>query len=242
MASQPLYRLVEEKLTERIGSMRPGTLIPSEPELEREFSVSRATIRRAVENLVSAGRLEKRQGFGTTVRQTPHTQDVGRLYSWTEEARRLGYSTSTSHKRLFRAKPGRAIAEALRTRSGEKVVVLSRVRHFDDVPVALMVNYLREEYVPGLVEQGLSGDSLYEVLAQRYGIQLANGEEFIRARGASAFEAATLEIEEGAAVLDSRRISFLSASVPFEVVDMVTRGDRYQYHAVLRGGTLMRAA
>lgn len=236
MKRVPLYRQVRDELVERIGGMRVGDLLPPEPELEREFDVSRATVRRAVDILVADGYLEKRQGRGTQVMERPETQDVGRVYSWTDEMRRRGVATSSSHLVLRREKPGRRVAAELGIKRDDPVVVLSRVRHVNGVPVAIMVNFLDERMVPGLVERGLQGDSLYDDLVGTYGLDLAEGDETIQARDATAVEAALLDIEEGAAVLNVRRRTVDSRNVPVEVVDMVARGDRYRYHAHLTGG------
>lgn len=233
MARTPLYRRVEDELTARIGQMRPGDMIPPEPELERIYGVSRATIRRAVEDLERKGVVEKRQGLGTIVRELPETQDVGMLYSWTDEMRRRNVPSSSRLIGLRREHPSRRIAEELRLSAGDWVVVLARVRTVKDAPVAIMVNYLREDHVPGLVERGLTSESLYHDLRESFGIELIEGDETIRARTATAAEAALLEVEEGAAVLNVRRVSFIRGRVPLEVVDMTARGDKYQYHATL---------
>jgi len=46
---------------------KPGSAIPSERQLMEEYSLSRTTIRRAIDELVSAGQLERRPGSGTFV-------------------------------------------------------------------------------------------------------------------------------------------------------------------------------
>lgn len=232
----PLHRRVQEQLAERIATMQVGEMIPPEPELEREFGVSRATVRRAVETLVAEGLLEKRQGRGTQVRERPATQTVGQVYSWTDEMRRRGVPTSSTNLTIRRELPGRRLAAELGIRRTDPVVVLSRVRLVRDVPIAIMVNYLVDRMVPGLVERGLASDSLYDELTDTYGLDLTAGDETIRARGASALEAALLDIEDEAAVLHVRRRTLGRGNVPIEVVDMVARGDKYQYHAHLTGG------
>lgn len=49
------------------GIFKVGEKIPSEPDLVKEFSVSRNTIREAIQSLIQAGVLESRQGDGTYV-------------------------------------------------------------------------------------------------------------------------------------------------------------------------------
>ena len=52
-AKIPAYQRVYNALKARIleGDYGVGELLPSEPELERQFGVSRTTVRKAVENL-----------------------------------------------------------------------------------------------------------------------------------------------------------------------------------------------
>eukprot|EP00767_Chilomastix_cuspidata_P008574 gnl/Chilomastix_cuspidata/9940.p1 GENE.gnl/Chilomastix_cuspidata/9940~~gnl/Chilomastix_cuspidata/9940.p1 ORF type:complete len:219 (-),score=20.09 gnl/Chilomastix_cuspidata/9940:130-786(-) len=49
------------------GIFKVGERIPSEPDLVKEFAVSRNTIREAIQSLIQAGVLESRQGNGTYV-------------------------------------------------------------------------------------------------------------------------------------------------------------------------------
>lgn len=238
--SQPLYRQVQAALADRIATMQVGDVLPSEPELEREFGVSRITVRRAVENLVQEGVLAKRQGFGTLVREPTSTQDVGRIYSWSHEMRRRHVEASSRLLSLTLRDAPAQVAEELELGPDERVVEMTRVRLVKGSPIALMVNYLRERYVPGLVERGLPGESLYDELTERYGLELATGTETIRARNATDVEASLLATEPGAALLSVRRRTCLRGDVPFEVVEMAARGDKYEYLAQLDGGARTR--
>ena len=69
MEKTPAYRRVYHAIREKIetGVYAPGTLLPPEPELEKQFAVSRTTVRHAISLLVREGRLRVRQGFGTKV-------------------------------------------------------------------------------------------------------------------------------------------------------------------------------
>ena len=60
----PLYQQVLEDIKAEIssGTYASGQRIPSEAELSQLYSVSRVTVRRAIEELVGEGYLTKRQG------------------------------------------------------------------------------------------------------------------------------------------------------------------------------------
>jgi len=60
----PLYHQVEETLRGDIASgvYQPNQSIPTEIALQKKYDVSRETVRKAVNNLVLAGVVEKRKG------------------------------------------------------------------------------------------------------------------------------------------------------------------------------------
>lgn len=62
----PLYQQIKEDIKAAIerGKYKPNEKIPAEPELSAEYSVSRITVRRAVEELCNEGYLVKMQGRG----------------------------------------------------------------------------------------------------------------------------------------------------------------------------------
>ena len=51
----------------RLGVIGPGESLPPERELAEEFGISRITVRKALDALVSEGMLTRRQGAGTFV-------------------------------------------------------------------------------------------------------------------------------------------------------------------------------
>jgi GntR family transcriptional regulator len=69
MPASTLYARNEETIATEIaqGEYRPGDQLPTEDELLQRFQVSRITVRRAIQNLVSRGLLEIRRGLGTFV-------------------------------------------------------------------------------------------------------------------------------------------------------------------------------
>ena len=66
----PLSKQVADQLEKMItdGIYKVGEKIPTEPELTQMFSVSRNTLREAIQSLTSAGILQVKQGDGTYVR------------------------------------------------------------------------------------------------------------------------------------------------------------------------------
>ena len=64
-----VYQRVHDEILQALkDNVYPvGTLLPPEPELERIYSVSRTTVRRAIAKLSEEGYVQVRQGYGTMV-------------------------------------------------------------------------------------------------------------------------------------------------------------------------------
>ena len=60
----PLSQIVLDQLLEQIrkGTLRPGDLLPPEPELMRMLNVGRSSVREAVRGLITLGLVEARPG------------------------------------------------------------------------------------------------------------------------------------------------------------------------------------
>src|SRR5205807_2418305 len=66
-SSVPRYYQLKEIIREQCASWEPGQLIPSELELCQMYSVSRTTVRKALDHLTQEGLLYRIQGKGTFV-------------------------------------------------------------------------------------------------------------------------------------------------------------------------------
>jgi GntR family transcriptional regulator len=229
---EPLYRRITRILREEIASYRkPGDPIATEQELEKRFDVSRITIRRAVEELVREGLLTRRRGSGTFVAQKKIAQELGTIRSWTEQMRELGLEPHTVDCQMLQVVPPAWVVRALRLNEEQPELVLrvQRLRYANAEPLALMIDYLPVRYVPDLAEKGLEGESLYETLEKRYGLQLAHVEDTVTARGATHLEAGLLGIAPKEPVLYVTRVTYLENGDPVDAATVVSRADRYEY-------------
>src|ERR1700723_1198580 len=88
----PLYARVETVLAGEItdGDLKVGDQLPTEDSLIARFGVSRITVRRAIQNLVSRGLVEIRRGKGTFVAAPRITQELTELSGFVEDMHALG--------------------------------------------------------------------------------------------------------------------------------------------------------
>src|ERR1700742_3189743 len=70
--------------------LKVGDQLPTEDSLIARFEVSRITVRRAIQNLVSRGLVEIRRGKGTFVTAPKITHDLTELSGFVEDMHALG--------------------------------------------------------------------------------------------------------------------------------------------------------
>lgn len=242
-SSVPKYSQLREILLELIANeLAYDQVIPSERELVDRYGLSRMTVRQAISNLVAEGRLYKVPGKGTFVAR-PKIEMPLRLASFTEDmlARGLEPGAVDLERRLVPATG--MLARALALNPGDLVHVIVRLRTADSVPMAVERCHIPARVAPGLEGLPLANRSLYQVLQERFGVVLENGEQTIEAVIVDLEDAALLQLRPGSAVLRLQRRSF-GGGRPVEFTVSTYRGDRYQLHAGLEvpgpGGTQAR--
>src|SRR5690242_11317894 len=153
----PYYFQLKQLLLARIQSneWKPGYMIGSEHELEKEYQVSRTTIRQALGELVSEGYLIRRRGRGTFVAQPNVVTDSTRRFDLEEyDPQTYGpMEWRVIDRQTVEAPP--QVSDALKLNQGDTVVRLRRLRlaglavlgyYFAYIPHAVAA-YIDEEHL-----------------------------------------------------------------------------------------------
>jgi GntR family transcriptional regulator len=212
------------------GSLGPDVAIPSERELMTTYSVSRSTVRRAIDSLVADGLLRRIHGKGTFVSR-PRLESRLHLASFSQDMRRRGLTPSTVLLGIEADLPPADVAGALGLADNAMAWRLDRVRLADGQPIALENGWYPCDALPGLDRQNLSG-SLYEVLTQSYGLGIDAAEQTLWGESADAATARRLDAPLHTPLLVFRRVSRAGDLLVEHVVSRY-RGDRYQIHMSL---------
>ena len=233
----PLYRQMRDTLRQWIetGVYKPGDILPPEPDLESQFEVSRITVRQAIVELVQEGLLERERGKGTFVREPKITQKLNHISSWAETILAMGMTARTVDCRIEEVEPPVWVKRILPVGADEKVTLVIRLRYANDEPMCIMTNYILSDYVPGLARDGLISESLYDTLEHKYNLVLSRAEETVEAMVTDKKTAEKLKTYEGAPLLVVTRVTYDQNDLPFEVVKVKSRADKYQYSATLTG-------
>ena len=224
-AGQTRYREIERFLRSQVEGARPGAPLPSEAELCERFSVSRMTVRQALQELTNDGLVERRRGQGTFVAHRPVHRRPGVFLSFTEEMNRRGMPASSRLLNAGMDDPRRSEALDLGLAPGSQVLRVVRVRLADGVPVALEDAALVPE-LGGVLEEDLAVGSLHGALERR-GVVATRATGTITARLARASETALLDLAPQSALLVELRILFDQEGRVFERTETRYAADRY---------------
>jgi len=174
MTKQSAARQQVLELIQRLGV---GTAIPSERQLSADLGVSRLTVRAALDELAREGYLVRRRGSGTYVQQPKISQQLT-MTSFSEDMRRRGMVASSETLSLRRELAGARLGRFLNVSPGEEIVVVKRLRLADGVSMAIETLHIPASVVPGVQPRDLEG-SFYELLHDRYGIEIATATQTI---------------------------------------------------------------
>ncbi|WP_324254060.1 GntR family transcriptional regulator [Paenibacillus sp. 1001270B_150601_E10] len=203
---RPLYVQIMNIIKERIlhGVYPLGTNIPSEPQLEEEFNVSKITVRNAIIELVQEGYLEKSSGKGTKVIRNTSVSKLSKWKRFTEVLVEEGHQI---RKRLIRAdivtnEEGSGVHQLF----GERCLCIERMYDLDGKPYIHYTHYVTNQ-LASLDLSDLDSQSLYERL-EEHSISLGKyRDEFAVAPVPRAVREALL-VEEGALLLKRSRYSY----------------------------------
>jgi GntR family transcriptional regulator len=222
---QTRYRAIEQYLRALVERAGPGDPLPSEAELCERFSVSRMTVRQALQELTNDGLVERRRGQGTFVAHRPVHRRPGVFLSFTEEMNRRGLRASSRLLSAGLDDPRRPETLDLGLAPDSQVVRVVRVRLADGVAVALEDAALVPE-LAWVLDEDLGGGSLHGALAGR-GTVATRATGTITARLARASETELLDLTPQSALLVELRILFDQEGRVFERTETRYVADRY---------------
>jgi DNA-binding GntR family transcriptional regulator len=228
----PLYYQVEQRIEKAIvdGVLQPGDRLENEVALGERLNLSRPTIRRAIQDLVDKGLLVRRRGIGTQVVHGRVTRGV-ELTSLFDDLAKGAQKPTTELLHYSADKASDVVADRLGVKLGSPVLHIRRLRIADGVPVAVLENWLPEQFLD-ITESDLRAMGLYELLRTR-GVTIRVAKQKIGARTASATESGLLDIDPRAALLTMERAAFDNSGVGIEYGSHYYRPDLYSFEVTL---------
>jgi GntR family transcriptional regulator len=228
-AKRPKGEQLEEILEGVIATLPPGSALPSERVLAERYGVARATVSQAVEGLAVKGLLYRVHGSGTFV-AGPKFRQPETLRSFTEDMHARGMTPGSLMLRREVVPASEVIARQLEVDPGSPVLHVERVRTADGEPMALERAFLPAARFPGLETLDLTDVSLYEHLAERFGVPVAVADQWISAIRLTEGEARLLGVPTDLPALLFQRVTRDPGGAVVEYSRSLYRGDRYEVH------------
>jgi len=228
----PYHYQLRELLRDELaaGSWEVGALFPSERELCDTFGLSRTTVREAITALVDEGWLYRERGRGTFVARPKIVESwLDAPDGFTDSMIQSGYQIETEVLKLAVMQPPPKAARELRIGSSEPVILLERRRSVLGELLLLVTSYLPEKLCPSLVGEDFAKWSLYQVLREKYDMNIKNATRFMEAVPANEMEAELLDVEPGAPLMLIESTAYLEDGTPIEFFKARHRGDRTRF-------------
>lgn len=211
------------------GTLKAGAQLPTEPELCAAFEVSRITVRRAVDDLVSEGFVSRRQGRGTFVEKElggrPLTMDLNEV---SLQVANLGRTTAVADLRVQWVSPDEATRSALALPADARVHRSRRVRMRDGERLGIVTAWVTEDVGRLLRKTDLRQRTVLELIEQA-GVGIESAEQTIGATLAGIDTARALDIAVGTPLICIDRVVMSTGGRPVERVEALWRADAYQW-------------
>ena len=227
---QKLYFQIVEILKEHIekDGWKIGTQIPTEEQLCSQYSVSRATVRLAIAELVSLGYLKKLQGKGTFVRRKQTGHSITMLSHLGEDDI---YQDPSFVVRVIENKtlyPDQAVKTFLNLCNGDYCLYLLRLIFVERAPLTAQKIYVPGDLLPGSFSAEPNNEMhLYAHLENRYGVKIQRVKEMTDVSHLNERDAGLLEVGQTVAVLRVRRICYAPSDRPIIFSESLYRTDSF---------------
>lgn len=223
---QEIAALLEQELRK---NYRCGDYLPAEGQLAARYDVNRHTLRRAIDQLVEKGWVQRRQGVGVLVLMRPFDYPLNAQARFSQNLLDQG-SHPTSERLLAVLRPASSqVADALGVTEGDDVIHLRTLRRVNGIAVCLIDHYFADLAWWPALQQFHSG-SLHDVIQAQLGVGLKRTQTRISARRAQAKESRLLEIPNMAPLLCVRTLNHREGEAnPAEYSVSLTRADMIEF-------------
>lgn len=228
---QPRTSLLYERVVDLVEQiiadqdLSPGDMLPSYTELANLAGVSLITVRRALDELERAGRVRRHQGLGTFVarpRIVAEPTRAGSLLATLAADDQPAARLQTRVLGLDRGEPSADLRQALRIPRDSQAWRLRRLRLLDGQPAVLETSVIPLELAPELEAMiGRLEGSLYDLLADEYGLVDSYEEQYLEVLVPTLEEAKLLELPARAQVVRIRGLSADETGLPFDCFEQL---------------------
>lgn len=233
--STPLYTQVADKLRQEILAKHYGDsgCIGTHNQLAERFDVSLRTIRTAAQILEKEGLVDIHQGKGTFVRRTMLVDQLQDLTGISNLLTSLGVEKDVHVPEFRLVDTPEWLPVDVREKLGTRCLFIRRVVEVKGAPAANTDMYLPEKFFEQMTREEVEVSTVYQIYQNKLGMELGKGRQIIRAGGATADEAGSLQIPEGSPVLRIERKAYDSRENLIEYMVLTYEASKYSFEVEL---------
>jgi len=223
----PKFSVIKKFICDNIesGSWPQHSKVPSENELAEQFSVSRMTARRALQELTEQGLLVRSQGAGTFVATFKSQSSLLEIKNIADEIQARGHQHRAQQLSLEVVDVNDQIAILLGVNTNE-TIYFSQVLHFEnDEAIQLEQRYVNGSLVPSYLAQDFNQITPHEFLSSEAPLTEATHE--IEAIQAKADICQLLNIEHSQPCLQVKRRTWSNQGVVSAAI-LTSPGNKYR--------------
>lgn len=233
------FEEIANQIVKRVqeGVYSSAQRLPSEYDLAEEFGVSRLTVRKAVDTLITSKILVKDPGKGTYVMSDSKSNKVqsGRmgLQSFTESAKAYGKTSQTEVLKFNPLlNPSEDIQKKLKLKESlhPEVDELVRRRFWDDEPMTIEDIVIPHKYIKDYQASDFN-QSLFEILGKS--VEIAYSKQEIEAILVDEKIAKLLNVKKGDPLMCVKSVTYTADAKPIFYDTSYYRADKYTFRTTL---------
>ncbi len=228
----PKYQQIKERLQRLIADGGIDHRVPSENELARQYRVSRMTARKALNELLRDGLVERIPGKGTFVKNRHITQGYFHIHAFSDNAKRYGVR---ARSQVVLAEIGKLPGPLIGKIPGRVAVCIRRVHFLDEQPVCYEIRYLRKDWCSALLDEDLESNSVHALIVDKLGLPITRVWQRLEAVSLNNTIAGTLGTSADAPAFCMKQLIY-STGGPVSYVDYFLRSDVYAFEDSFESG------
>lgn len=216
-----IYKLIREDIVQDIlsGVYEPGDMIYGQQYYSTKFNVSRATVRRAIYELIEKQVLYTVKGKGTYVSKTRTNEArTKRKLSFSQSARSKTHKFTTKVEEIKEIQSDTKTAKQLGINKGDSIICIKRIRFVDEIAENYQISYINKQLVSNIdfSIEDLEQNGLFELLKNKAKLIPKYSDEEIRAVSCPKEVTEKLPLKENDPVLFIRRITYTTDNIVME--------------------------
>ena len=216
------YQIIANEIEDNIYSndLPQGTKLPTVENLASEYKVSKSTIVKAIESLVSKGIVYQLQGSGIFVRRRNRSGyiDLNITQGFTTSLKEFKITSKVLEFNLIRA--DEEISELIECNINDEIYLVKRLRYIDDEIMCYEEAYYKKSIVPYLTKEIAQG-SIFEYLQTALNLNIGFSDRYLHLEKLDNNHANLLDLTPNDPAMIVLEQIYLSSGVCFNVSKLV---------------------